>query len=165
MVLPGVNSVIVPVPSVVVVVVVVCDTCAHANGAANANAMLNITFFIFPFLFPNLPTPNRSNLPTNPLPFYGVKCNRRLPDRRLGLKDAGFNSIRRARASGYSTQWGNVTYETIVMRLRFPNGQLRCRSVSLRMRVDTADRTREVRFRRCCRFRQFHCQSCAQAKR
>jgi hypothetical protein len=63
MVLPGVNSVIVPVPSVVVVVVVVCDTCAHANGAANANAMLNITFFIFPFLFPNLPTPNRSNLP------------------------------------------------------------------------------------------------------
>ena len=38
-------------PSVVVVVVVVSDTCAHASGVANANAMLNITFFIFPFLF------------------------------------------------------------------------------------------------------------------
>jgi TRAP-type mannitol/chloroaromatic compound transport system permease small subunit len=40
----------VPLPSVVVVVVVVSDTCvrAHANGAANA--MLDITFFIFPFL-------------------------------------------------------------------------------------------------------------------
>jgi hypothetical protein len=48
MVLPGVNSAMVPLPSVVVVVVVVCDTCAHANGAANA--MLNITFFIFFFL-------------------------------------------------------------------------------------------------------------------
>jgi hypothetical protein len=47
LVLPGVNSVMVPVPSVVVVVVVVCDTCAQAKGAANANAMLNITFFIF----------------------------------------------------------------------------------------------------------------------
>jgi len=33
------------------VVVVVSDTWAHAKGAANANAMLNITFFIFPFLF------------------------------------------------------------------------------------------------------------------
>ena len=122
------------------------------------------SYFPFSFLTCLRPT-DRISRTTNPLPFYGVKCNRRLPDRRLGLKDAGFSSIRRARASGYSTQWGNVTYETILMRLRFPNGQLRCRSVSLRMRVDTADRTREVRFRRCCRFRQFHCQSCAQAKR
>jgi hypothetical protein len=46
MVLPGVNSVIVPVPSVVVVVVVVSVTCAHANGAATANAILSISFFI-----------------------------------------------------------------------------------------------------------------------
>ena len=44
--LPGVNSVIVPAPSVVVVVVV-SETCAHANGAAIATAMLNSTFFIF----------------------------------------------------------------------------------------------------------------------
>jgi hypothetical protein len=59
MVLPGLNSVIVPVPSVVVVVVVVlCETCAHANGAAIANAMLSITFFIFAFLFPILPSPD-----------------------------------------------------------------------------------------------------------
>jgi len=48
MLLPGVYSVIVP-PLSVVVVVVVCDTCAHAKGAATANAMLRITFFIFPF--------------------------------------------------------------------------------------------------------------------
>jgi hypothetical protein len=37
--------VIVPSP-VVVVVVVVSETCAHANGAAAANAMLNSVFFI-----------------------------------------------------------------------------------------------------------------------
>jgi hypothetical protein len=35
-----------PLPSVVVVVVVVSETCAHANGAATANAILSITFFI-----------------------------------------------------------------------------------------------------------------------
>jgi hypothetical protein len=46
MVLPGENSVIVPLPSVVVVVVVVSETCAHANGAATANAILSINFFI-----------------------------------------------------------------------------------------------------------------------
>ena len=46
MVLPGAHSVIVPLPSVVVVVLVVSLTCAQANGAASANAMLNITFFI-----------------------------------------------------------------------------------------------------------------------
>src|SRR5436853_5939931 len=46
MVLPGENSVIVPLPSVVVVVVVVSETCAHANGAATANALLSISFFI-----------------------------------------------------------------------------------------------------------------------
>jgi hypothetical protein len=50
MLLPGLNSVIVPEASVVVVVVVVSDTWAHANGAATASAMLNITFFIFGFL-------------------------------------------------------------------------------------------------------------------
>src|SRR5437773_10413819 len=51
-VLPGVYSVIVPVPSVVVVVVVVSETCAHANGATTANAMLRSNFFmISPFLF------------------------------------------------------------------------------------------------------------------
>src|SRR5215467_15319545 len=46
--LPGVYSVIVPLASVVVVVVVVCETCPQANGATNANAMLNTAFFIFP---------------------------------------------------------------------------------------------------------------------
>jgi hypothetical protein len=45
-VLPGENVVIVPLPSVVVVVVVVSETCAHANGAATANAILSINFFI-----------------------------------------------------------------------------------------------------------------------
>ena len=44
--LPGVNSVIVPLPSVVVVVVVISDTCAHANGATTANAMLKSIFFM-----------------------------------------------------------------------------------------------------------------------
>src|SRR5204863_9230051 len=44
--LPGVYSVIVPVPSVVVVVVVVVsETCPHANGATIANAMLKSVFF------------------------------------------------------------------------------------------------------------------------
>ncbi|PYL80030.1 MAG: hypothetical protein DMF27_00080, partial [Verrucomicrobia bacterium] len=48
MALPGVNSVIVPLPSVVVVVeVVVSETWAHANGAAAATAMLSSSFFIF----------------------------------------------------------------------------------------------------------------------
>jgi hypothetical protein len=45
--IPGVYSVIVPLPSVVVVMVVVCETCAHANGATNAKAMLNTIFFMF----------------------------------------------------------------------------------------------------------------------
>jgi hypothetical protein len=44
--LPGVNSVIVPVPSVVVVVVVVDDVCAQAKGAAAANTTLSRSFFI-----------------------------------------------------------------------------------------------------------------------
>ena len=49
MLLPGEYVVIVPLPSVVVVVVVeVSETCAHANGAATANAILNISFFIIP---------------------------------------------------------------------------------------------------------------------
>jgi hypothetical protein len=44
--------VIVPLASVVVVVVVVSETCAHANGATHAKAMLRSNFFIdFPFLF------------------------------------------------------------------------------------------------------------------
>ena len=45
-VLPGVYSVIVPLPSVVVVVVVVSETWAHANGAATAKAILSSTCFI-----------------------------------------------------------------------------------------------------------------------
>src|ERR1700739_262938 len=98
MVLPGENSVIVPVPSVVVVMVVVSETCAHANGAANANAMFNITFVIFPFFVPNWPTPSRSNLLHHQSVIrYGVKYDRRLPDRCLGLKDAGFTCMRRER--------------------------------------------------------------------
>ena len=51
--LPGVYSVIVPLPSVVVVVVVVSETCAHANGATTANNMLKSIFFmisLFSFL-------------------------------------------------------------------------------------------------------------------
>jgi hypothetical protein len=40
-----VNSVIVPLPSVVVVVVV-DETCPQAKGATAANAMLNIVFFM-----------------------------------------------------------------------------------------------------------------------
>jgi len=43
-----VYSVIVPLPSVVVVVVVVSETCAHANGATTANAMLRSNFFMIP---------------------------------------------------------------------------------------------------------------------
>jgi hypothetical protein len=55
------------------VVVVVCDTCAHANGAANANAMLNITFFIFPFLFSQFAytQPGKSSAPAIDRPFTG----------------------------------------------------------------------------------------------
>src|SRR5439155_6061007 len=45
-VLPGVYSVIVPLPSVVVVVVVVSETCAHANGATTAKAILSSSCFI-----------------------------------------------------------------------------------------------------------------------
>ena len=45
---------IVPLASVVVVVVVVSDTCAHANGATNAKAMLNTIFFMFPPLLVEL---------------------------------------------------------------------------------------------------------------
>jgi hypothetical protein len=45
-VLPGVYSVIVPLPSVVVVVVVVSETCAHASGAATAKAILSSSCFI-----------------------------------------------------------------------------------------------------------------------
>ncbi len=46
MALPGVYSVIVPLPSVVVVVVVVSETCPHANGATTAKAMLKSIFFM-----------------------------------------------------------------------------------------------------------------------
>jgi len=45
-VVPGVNSVIVPLPSVVVVVVVVDETYPQAKGATAANAMLNTVFFM-----------------------------------------------------------------------------------------------------------------------
>ena len=48
MALPGVYSVIVPLPSVVVVVVVVSETCPHANGATTANAILKSVFFMIP---------------------------------------------------------------------------------------------------------------------
>src|SRR6266404_3086553 len=63
MVLPGENSVIVPLPSVVVVVVVVSETCAHANGAAAANAMLSTTFLMF-----SLPVPFHTGRHNTPLP-------------------------------------------------------------------------------------------------
>jgi hypothetical protein len=43
--LPGVYSVMVPLPVVVVVVVVVLEVCPQANGATNASAMLSIVFF------------------------------------------------------------------------------------------------------------------------
>ena len=46
---------IVPLPSVVVVVVVVSETWPHANGAANAKAMLNTVFFMFFPLLVELP--------------------------------------------------------------------------------------------------------------
>src|SRR5436305_13477612 len=50
MLAPGENSVIVPLPSVVVVVVVVSETCAHANGAATAKAILSSScFIVLPF--------------------------------------------------------------------------------------------------------------------
>src|SRR4029077_4184467 len=134
-VLPGVNSVMVPVPSVVVVVVVVCDTCAHVNGAANANAMLNITFFMFPFLVPNLPAPNRSNLPHHQSVFirFTGKYDRRLPDRRLGLKDAGFNSVRRTRIPRYSK---NMEIATCGSKRSFQDfsGRLRRHSVAVPVR-------------------------------
>src|SRR5438045_9296275 len=112
MVLPGVNSVMVPVPSVVVVVLVVCDTCAHANGAANANAMLNITFFIFPpFSFLTcLRRPIESPAHPNPLSVLGRKYDRRLPDRRVGLQDAGSTSVRRTRVPSYLGHMENATY-------------------------------------------------------
>src|SRR6266481_8613822 len=50
MTLPGVYSVIVPLPSVVVVVVVVSETCAQAKGAISARAKLSNVVFIL--LFP-----------------------------------------------------------------------------------------------------------------
>jgi hypothetical protein len=40
------------------------------------------------------------------IPFYRGKCDPRLPDRRLGLKDAGFNSQTKE-APGYSKEYGN----------------------------------------------------------
>ena len=43
-----------------------------------------------------------------------------LPDRRLGLKDAGFNSVRRTNAPGYSTEYGNYDLRRQAIRLRFP---------------------------------------------
>src|SRR6266496_3346766 len=46
MTLPGVYSVIVPLPSVVVVVVVVSETCPHANGATTAKAMVKSIFLM-----------------------------------------------------------------------------------------------------------------------
>ena len=48
--LPGVYSVIVPLPSVVVVVVVVSETYAHAKGVATARIILTNILFIVLFL-------------------------------------------------------------------------------------------------------------------
>jgi len=62
--LPGVYSVIVPPPSVVVVVVDVLDVCAHANGATTASAMLSIVFFTanpFPLWIPLVRSPGDSS--------------------------------------------------------------------------------------------------------
>jgi hypothetical protein len=45
--LPGVYSVMVPLPSVVLVVVVVSETCAHVKGAVITRAILTSIFFIY----------------------------------------------------------------------------------------------------------------------
>jgi hypothetical protein len=66
MLLPGENSVIVPVASVVVVVLVVCETCAQAKGAAIASAMLNTTFFMVVLLFSILPVSDRMTFANAP---------------------------------------------------------------------------------------------------
>jgi hypothetical protein len=72
-----VYSVIVPLPSVVVVVVVVSETCAHANGATTANAMLKSNFFmISPFLLScgniNASVPVKFENPEN-LPLHWIR--------------------------------------------------------------------------------------------
>jgi hypothetical protein len=85
-----------------------------------------------------------------------------LPDKRLGLKDAGFNSLRRGRTPGYSTESGNCDLRH---RFKISYLQFQRRSIEVRMRADTADRMREEHFRPCCRYRQFHFPDCGQAKR
>jgi hypothetical protein len=70
-VLPGLNSVIVPLASVVVVVVVVSETWPHANGATNANAMLNTILFIFSPLLVEL---RHSFLPSFPSKLVQGTC-------------------------------------------------------------------------------------------
>jgi hypothetical protein len=56
--------VIVPLASVVVVVVVVSETCPHANGATNAKAMLNTSFFMFSPLLLELRQPYSPSFPS-----------------------------------------------------------------------------------------------------
>src|SRR5262249_15460042 len=100
MVLPGLNSVIVPEPSVVVVVVVVSDTCAQAKGAAIANAMLNTTFFIFA-LSSILPSSDRVRFRTQSLiaSTNGTcTCETSAP----AYENAGFNQVRRESQRAYS---------------------------------------------------------------
>src|SRR6267143_1242959 len=74
MVLPGLYSVIVPLPSVVVVVVVVSETCAHANGAATAKTMLSSILFIVLFI-PFGSFTHRANAHANSFP----RCRKALP--------------------------------------------------------------------------------------
>jgi hypothetical protein len=83
----------------------------------------------------------------------------------LGLKDAGFNSLRRKRAPGYSTECGNYNSRQQSDRFKISYEQSQRRSVAVRMRADIADRMPGERFRPCCRFRQFHFPNCVQARR
>ena len=59
------------------------------------------SYFPFSFLTYLRPT-DRISRTTNPLSVLRGKYDRRLPDRRLGLKDAGFHSVRRTRIPRYS---------------------------------------------------------------
>src|SRR5438067_13397507 len=59
------------------------------------------SYFPFSFLACLRPT-DRISRTTNPLSVLRGKYDRRLPDRRCGLKDASFNSVRRTRIPRYS---------------------------------------------------------------
>lgn len=73
---------------------------------------------------------------------------------RLGLKDAGFNRVRREKGPGYSTE----------SRFRISYLQSQRRSVAARVPANIADRTPEEHFRPCCRYQQLHFPDCVQAK-